>query len=408
MLLWTTDRLPARRLAAGCSPRCRCSRPATSSAGSTRRPPTTSSSGFPSYWNVVAFYAIVLDLGQPGDGGRSLVVSRCWSSCRCATSTRRAPKLLRSLNLALAGVWLVTYAVLLAQYPDPNPVVVALASAYLVYYVGLSVYLTVGAPAAGVTPGASSPAARSATRSAVSSMPQDSRTNPGATASPPHWARRSIGAVHAAEARRRRPQPRAREQRRAPRPRRPGRRRPPRSGRSICRAASANDGSPARHGQRTPVTGRGAGQQLGDRGRVRRLPGQPQVQRAHRAVPEPRLERARGVAGVVAPALGAGRRASSSVGAHVAQEQVAVPGERLGVAADREIRAERPAGAGRAAWPSCCPRRRRAPAACAARATAAMSHTSSRGLLGVSRKHQPGARQAARRPRPPRSSGVAT
>ena len=48
--------------------------------------------------------------------------------------------LLRSLNLALAGMWLVTYAVLLAQYPDPNPVVVALSLGYLVYYVGLSVF----------------------------------------------------------------------------------------------------------------------------------------------------------------------------------------------------------------------------------------------------------------------------
>jgi phosphatidylcholine synthase len=34
--------------------------------------------------------------------------------------------------------------VLLAQYPDPNAVVVALSLAYLVYYVGLSLYLTVG------------------------------------------------------------------------------------------------------------------------------------------------------------------------------------------------------------------------------------------------------------------------
>jgi phosphatidylcholine synthase len=35
--------------------------------------------------------------------------------------------------------------VLLAQYPDPHPVVVALSLAYLVYYVGISVYLTVSA-----------------------------------------------------------------------------------------------------------------------------------------------------------------------------------------------------------------------------------------------------------------------
>ncbi len=52
-------------------------------------------------------------------------------------------KFLRRTNLALAAVWLVTYAVLLVQVPDPHPVVVALSLLYVVYYGGLSVYLTV-------------------------------------------------------------------------------------------------------------------------------------------------------------------------------------------------------------------------------------------------------------------------
>ena len=52
--------------------------------------------------------------------------------------------LLRGLNVALAGTWMVSYAVLLVQYPDPHPVVVVLSLGYLVYYVGLSLYLTVG------------------------------------------------------------------------------------------------------------------------------------------------------------------------------------------------------------------------------------------------------------------------
>src|SRR3712207_8966641 len=38
------------------------------------------------------------------------------------------------LNWVLTAVWLVCYGVLLAQYPDPNPVVVAASLAYLVYY----------------------------------------------------------------------------------------------------------------------------------------------------------------------------------------------------------------------------------------------------------------------------------
>jgi phosphatidylcholine synthase len=49
---------------------------------------------------------------------------------------------LRGLTLTLSAVWAVTYAVLLLQFPDPNPWVVALSLGYLVYYAGLSGYLT--------------------------------------------------------------------------------------------------------------------------------------------------------------------------------------------------------------------------------------------------------------------------
>jgi phosphatidylcholine synthase len=98
--------------------------------------------GFPSYWNVVAFYAIVLDVGRTGVAITLVVLTvLVFVPVRYVYPSRT--NLLRSLNLALAGAWLVAYAVLLAQYPDPNPVVAALSLAYLVYYVGLSVYLTV-------------------------------------------------------------------------------------------------------------------------------------------------------------------------------------------------------------------------------------------------------------------------
>jgi phosphatidylcholine synthase len=52
----------------------------------------------------------------------------------------------RTLNLALAAVWLVSYAVLLLQVPDPHPAVVAVSLGYLAYYAGLSVWLTVRRP----------------------------------------------------------------------------------------------------------------------------------------------------------------------------------------------------------------------------------------------------------------------
>jgi phosphatidylcholine synthase len=62
-------------------------------------------------------------------------------------------KLLRSLNLALAATWLITYGVLLASYPDPHPVVVALSLAYLAYYVAVSVWLTIRGQRASVQAG---------------------------------------------------------------------------------------------------------------------------------------------------------------------------------------------------------------------------------------------------------------
>ena len=98
--------------------------------------------GFPSYWNVLAFYAIVLDVGRTGVAVTLVVLTvLVFVPVRYVYPSRT--KLLRGLNLALAAVWLVTYGVLLAQYPDPHPVVVVLSIGYVVYYIGLSVYLTV-------------------------------------------------------------------------------------------------------------------------------------------------------------------------------------------------------------------------------------------------------------------------
>jgi phosphatidylcholine synthase len=142
VLLWTTDRLPegpvgwvvaGLPLLASCYQFCRIDAKTSDHFFL----------GFPSYWNVVAFYAIVLDIGRTGVAITLVVLTvLVFVPVRYVYPSRT--KLLRGLNLALAGTWLVTYAVLLAQYPDPNPVVVAASIAYLVYYVGLSVYLTVG------------------------------------------------------------------------------------------------------------------------------------------------------------------------------------------------------------------------------------------------------------------------
>ena len=142
VLLWTTDRLPhgaigwvvaALPLLASCYQFCRVD----------AKTADHFFLGFPSYWNVVAFYVIVLDVGQTGVAIALVVLTvLVFVPVRYVYPSRT--NRLRGLNLALAGIWLVTYAVLLAQYPDPNPVVAALSLGYLAYYVGISVYLTVG------------------------------------------------------------------------------------------------------------------------------------------------------------------------------------------------------------------------------------------------------------------------
>ena len=97
--------------------------------------------GFPSYWNVVAFYVIVLGLSHTVAAVLLLVCSvLVFVPVRYIYPSRTAA--FRRLNIWLTAGWLVAYAVLLAQMPDPNPVVVTLSLAYIAYYATLSVYLT--------------------------------------------------------------------------------------------------------------------------------------------------------------------------------------------------------------------------------------------------------------------------
>ncbi len=97
--------------------------------------------GFPSYWNVVAFYAIVLDL-PPAAVAVILVVCSVLVFVPVRYVYPSRTPAFRALNLALTAVWLLSYAVLLLQVPDPHPVVVAVSLGYLAYYAGLSVWLT--------------------------------------------------------------------------------------------------------------------------------------------------------------------------------------------------------------------------------------------------------------------------
>lgn len=98
--------------------------------------------GFPSYWNVVAFYAIALDL-RPGVVSAVVVVCALLVPVPLGYVYPSRTREFRSLTLALSAVWLGTYAVIVAQLPDPHPFWLGLSVVYLVYYLGLSLLLEV-------------------------------------------------------------------------------------------------------------------------------------------------------------------------------------------------------------------------------------------------------------------------
>lgn len=110
--------------------------------------------GFPSYWNVVAFYAIALDLG-PGTVSAIVVICALLVPVPIGYLYPSRTRDFRPLTLALSAVWLLAYAVIVAQLPDPHPFWLALSLVYIAYYLGMSLLLEArrraaraGAPAA--------------------------------------------------------------------------------------------------------------------------------------------------------------------------------------------------------------------------------------------------------------------
>jgi phosphatidylcholine synthase len=97
--------------------------------------------GFPSYWNIAAFYVVVLDL-QPGAVAGVLLVCAVLVFVPIGYVYPSRTESLQALTLVLTTVWLASYAVLLTQVPDPSPIWLAISIAYVVYYVALSLYLT--------------------------------------------------------------------------------------------------------------------------------------------------------------------------------------------------------------------------------------------------------------------------
>jgi len=98
--------------------------------------------GFPSYWNVLAFYVIVLDLPPAVTAGILLTCSiLVFVPIKYVYPSRT--RVMRVLNLALAGFWLLLYVVILADVEGLRTPAIALSLAYIAYYVIASLYLTI-------------------------------------------------------------------------------------------------------------------------------------------------------------------------------------------------------------------------------------------------------------------------
>lgn len=97
--------------------------------------------GFPSYWNIIAFYAIVFHLSPIVLGAILFVCSLLvFVPVRYLYPSRTVP--FKRLTLALTALWLLNYALILLQMPKPYPLLTYFSLFYLLYYVALSVYLT--------------------------------------------------------------------------------------------------------------------------------------------------------------------------------------------------------------------------------------------------------------------------
>ena len=97
--------------------------------------------GFPSYWNVVAFYVVVLNL-SPTITAIALVF---WSIMVFVPIHYLYPSRmtsLRTLTLALTALWTISYGLILLQMPNPNQLLVVFSLLYMAYYFFLSVYMT--------------------------------------------------------------------------------------------------------------------------------------------------------------------------------------------------------------------------------------------------------------------------
>jgi phosphatidylcholine synthase len=97
--------------------------------------------GFPSYWNVVAFYVIVLGL-NPQTTSIALIVLAVLAFVPICYLYPSRTLVLRRLTLAASAIWMICSIIILLGMPAPDPLVVNISLLFVAYYVAASLYLT--------------------------------------------------------------------------------------------------------------------------------------------------------------------------------------------------------------------------------------------------------------------------
>ncbi|WP_224769152.1 CDP-alcohol phosphatidyltransferase family protein [Nocardioides ochotonae] len=97
--------------------------------------------GFPSYWNIVAFYVLVLDLDVAMTTLLLMVLAvLSFVPVKYVYPSRTAT--LWGLNMTLASAWLVVFALITWQMPDPPVSLVLVSLVYPAVYLAESLWLT--------------------------------------------------------------------------------------------------------------------------------------------------------------------------------------------------------------------------------------------------------------------------
>ena len=96
--------------------------------------------GFPSYWNIVVFYLLVLNLSPVVNGAILLGLAvMVFVPIRYVYPSRMP--VLRWPTIVLGAIWGVLVGVMLWQYPAISTPVLLVSLVYPIYYVGLSLIL---------------------------------------------------------------------------------------------------------------------------------------------------------------------------------------------------------------------------------------------------------------------------